>query len=276
MFKETIKDIGRKLSGEGPEVRFKNAVGQYEAAHRVSHEAAQKAIFLERINAVQHELTYTRVLTDETHRAFVAALNEVFGKDGVADMRRDAMDTTIYRALVMPPVSTTEFNEVANYFKGRFENKTPNAAVVRDCAENKKIIEALYGRITGDVAFAGSTDLEALIAAHPELGADFGKMLAAKDLFDMHERRFESGTRFNRSIEALKSTAKESLGTMVWKAPNEWWKVVGKSGQRLNLEFCAKATMETAKLMYAEGRAGTKLLVEAANTAKAYIDKKRA
>ncbi|KKU42035.1 MAG: hypothetical protein UX58_C0004G0094 [Candidatus Wolfebacteria bacterium GW2011_GWB2_46_69] len=262
------------MTGEGPEVIFKQEVARYEAMHGVSHEAAEKALFLDRFNALQHELTYNRAISDETHRAFVASLNEVFGKNGVADMKRDSA-TPIYRALLLSPASLAEFNQTANYFKTKFENKVPGVAVVKDCAENKKIIEALSTRFMGDPSLAGVGDLEALIAAHPELGADLGKILSAKELSDMHERRFEAGIRFNRSMETLGNTARESLGTMVWKAPSEWWKVVGKSGEKLNFEYCAKTTIATAKLLHKEGKAGTKLLVEAAKTAKAYIDKTR-
>lgn len=272
MFKEKIKDIGRRLTGEGPEVKFKSTVDQYERSHRVSHEAAQKAVFMERLNAVQHELTYTRAINEDTYRAFVAGLNEVFGKDGVVDMKRDAADPMIYRALMLPPASLAEFNQSASYFKTKFANKVPNAAVIKDCAENKKIIEALHARFAGDPALAGASDLEALIAAHPELGADLGKILSAKEMSDMHERKFESGLHFKKSMEAFGNTTKESLGTMIWKAPAEFWKTVNKSGQSGFLPF-AKATMDLA---YEETKAGTKILIEAVKSAKAYIDTKRA
>lgn len=276
MIKEKLKDIGRSLRGEGLEVKFKNEVAQYEATHGVSHEAAEKALFTERFNAIQHELLYTRNITEGTYRAFVASLNEVFGKDGVADMRRDAADPMIYRALALPPVSPAEFNQTASYFKTKFENRVPNAAVVRDCAESKKIIDALHARFMGDPALAAAGDLETLIRAHRKLGADLGKVLSAKELADMHERKFERKVHFDGSAEAFKATAKESLGTMLWKAPSEWWKVVGKSGQKLDLAYCAKTTIATAELLHKEGKAGTKILLEAAKTAKAYLDTKRA
>lgn len=275
MFKEKIKDIKRHLTGEGPEVKFKNAVAQYESANGVSREAAEKAVFLDRFNAVQHELTYTGSLNEEVYRSFVAGMNEVFGKDGVMDMKRDAVDPTIYRALHIPPVSAAEFNRAADYFKGKFENKTPNAAVVRDCAENKKIIEALHARVAGDPALAAAADLEALIAAHPELGADLGKIMSAKELSDMHERRFGTSVHFNKSIETLKKTARESLATMAWKAPSDYMKAIAKTPQ-LNFDYFAKTCMETAKLLHEEGKAGSKLLLEMGKTAKSYIDKRNA
>lgn len=275
MFKEKIKDIGRQLTGEGPEVKFKSTVDQYERSHGVSHEAAEKAVFMDRFNAVQHELTYTRSINKETYRALVAGMNEVFGKDGVFDMKRDAADPAIYRVLTLAPASLAEFNQTASYFKTKFENKVPNAAVIKDCAENKKIIEALHTRFSGDPLLAGTSDLEALMGAHPELGADLGKILLTKELSDMHEQKFENGLRFKSSIETLGNTAKESLGTMIWKAPNEWWKTVNKSKQT-GFGFAAESVGATAKLLYKEGRAGTKLLMEMAKTAKAYIDTKRA
>lgn len=275
MFKETIKDIKRHLTGEGPEVKFKNAVGQYESASGVSHEEAEKALLLERLNAVQHELTYTGSLSEEVYRSFIAGMNEVFGKDGVMDMKRDSADPAIYRALHIPPVSPAEFNRVANYFKGKFENKTPNAAVVRDCAESKKIIEALHARFSGDPALGAAGDLEALVTAHPELGADLGKIMLAKELSDMHERRFGTGVHFNKSIETLKKTAKESLATMTWKAPSDYMKAIAKTPQ-LNFTYFAKTCMETAKLLHEEGKAGSKLLLEMGKTAKSYIDKRNA
>jgi hypothetical protein len=276
MFKEKIKDIGRRLTGEGPEVKFNNTVSEYEKTHGASHEAAEKAVFMDRFNAVQHELAYTRTINDKTYREFVAGLNEVFGKNGVVDMKRDAADSAIYRALMLAPASLAEFNQTASYFKAKFENKVPNAAVVKDCAENKKIIEALHERFAGDPALAGAGDLEALIAAHPELGADLGKILSTKEMSDMHERKFENGIRFNSSMETLKKTAKESLATMFWKAPTDYLKTVTKSGQKFDFSYFAKTTWETAKFLHEEGKAGSKVLLETAKTAKAYIDTKRA
>lgn len=275
MFKETLKNLGRKMTGEAAEVKFNKTVDKYEKTHGVSHEAAEKAIFLDRFNAVQHELTYTRAIDKDTYRDFVAGLNEIFGKNGVADLKRDGADPAIYRALLLPPASLAEFNQTASYFKTKFENKVPNAAVVKDCAENKKIIDALHTRFMGDPALAGAGDLEALIAAHPELGADLGKILSAKELSDLHERRFEGDLRFDGSMEKLKATAKESFATMFWKAPSEYLKAVGKS-PKFDLTYFAKTTMETAKFLHKEGKAGTKLLVDVAKTAKAYIDTKRA
>jgi hypothetical protein len=274
MFKEKIKDLGRQLKGEGPEVKFKNTVAQYERAHGVSHEAAEKAVFIDRFNAVQHELTYTRAIDKETYRAFVAGLNEVLGKNGVADMKRDATDPAIYRALHVPPATPAEFNQALTYFKSKFENRAPNAAVVKDCAENKKIIDALHARFMGDPALAGAGDLEALIATHPELGADLGKILSAKELSDMHERRFGDGIHFNKSMETLKETAKESLTTMFWKAPSDYIKAISKN-PKFDFAYFAKTTWETATFLGKEGKEGGKLLLETAKTAKAYIDTKR-
>ena len=275
MFKEKLKDLGRRMTGEGAEVRFKNDVAKYESAHGVSHEAAEKAVFMDRFNAVQHELVYTRKIEEETYRAFVAGLSEVFGRNGVDGMKRDAADPAIYRALHLAPVSPAEFNQTLNYFKSKFDQKAPNAAVVRDCAENKKTIEALHARFMGDPALAGAGNLEALIAAHPELGADLGKVLSAKELSDMHERRFGTGIRFKESMEKLKTTGKESLATMFWKAPAEYVKAITKT-PKLDFNYFAKTTMETAKFLGKEGKAGGKLLVEMASAAKAYIDKKNA
>lgn len=274
MIKEKLKDIGRQLTGEGLEVKFKNEVSRYEAAHGVLREEAEKAIFLDRFNAVQHELTYTRNIAEDTYRAFVASLNEVFEKDGVADMKRDST-AAIYRALSLPPASLAEFNQSANYFKTKFGNKVPNAAVIKDCAENKKIIDALHSRFTGDPALAMAGDLRALIAARPELGADLGKVLSVKELSDMHERRFETGLRFNGSMEKLKATVKESVATMFWKAPSEYLKVVSKN-PKFDFSYFAKTTWETAKFVYKEGKAGGELLLEMAKASKAYIDKQRA
>lgn len=275
MLKEKIKDIGRHLTGEGVEVRFKNTVGQYERSHGVSREEAEKAIFMDRFDAVQHELTYTGAINADTYRAFVAGLNEIFGKDGVADMKRNSADPVIYRALHLAPVSQGEFDRVASYFKGKFENKVPNAAVVRDCAENKKSIDALYARVSGDPAFMGTNDLEALIAAHPELGADLGRLMSAKELSDIHERIFENGIRFKKSIETLKATSKESLSVMFWKAPADYLKVIAKE-PKFDFAYFAKTTMETAKFIHKEGKAGSELFLETAKAAKAYLDVKNA
>ena len=268
MLKEKLKDLGRRIIGEGAEVNFKNAASEHSRTHGVSIEEAKKAIFADRLRHAKMEMNLRGGVPRHSKewRAFSGALNELFGKNELDLFRQDGS-----RIATPFPVNITnkEIRSAETHFKANFDNNAPrDMRVLDDFARNLKTADGLLGMITADPRFGASRDLQALLAASPDLRAYLGKALLSKDGMEMHERHFGRKVMHDKTMEGLGKAFKESSYMMLGRAPADYAKAI--MHLRPNLPSFMKFTEETAKFFGREIYAGTKL---AYHTGKAVATK---
>ncbi|MFH0814857.1 MAG: hypothetical protein V1902_02120 [Candidatus Falkowbacteria bacterium] len=261
--KEQIKNVGRQLIGQGREVKFLKAIEEFETTNGVSREQAEKAIFLDRIKAVQDRIKFSKTLGADVEelKELEAAMNEIFKGDGVERLRESSADPAIFRAVSIPPVALKDVKGVESYFKNKFDKQAPKEVVLKDYAQNGQLIEALLKRFASDPNLGARTNsIEAVLAAHPELGADLGKVLEAKRLMAKHESGFHKDQNFEKTFKEFKGTAKETLTEMLWKAPVDSMSAIMKSMSSGSFGNCIETFFkESLKFAGRELWAGTKL-----------------
>jgi hypothetical protein len=276
--KEKFVDIGKRIIGKGEEVRFKDEVAKYEKLHGVSHEQAVKDIFLDRARNIQLEIGVNGIIDSESKffKEFIAALNEVFGAEKVAQFRKDSINPKIFRNLSISPLTVVEVNFVKDYFLKKFKDRTPNLVIIKDCSYNMKLINAILQRFLNDPRLVRSNSIESIIVASPELRADLGKILEAKYAVERHERLFDKDLKFEKAIEKFKRTAENSLTEILWKAPIDYLTTIVKKGfnsKELG-DFVGTFLKETAKFIGRETWAGTKFLSRSVYTVGSLIKNK--
>ena len=278
--KETFKDIGRKMIGQGEEVRFKNEVAEYAASHGVPLEQATKTILFDRFRNVGSELGTNGIIDarSKDFKQFKAALREICGRETLRRFSKDGNDPTIFRSLLVSPSNPREINHVRSYFSKNFKGKTPAFGVIRDSSDNMKLIGALLRRFSGDPRLGGPDSFRDILTAHPELGADLGKLFDAKGATERHERMFDKDLKFEKTMGGFKKTAQESLTEMLWKAPGDYMTQIVKRGLDMSKGGLGGVLgvfmKETGRFMGREAWAGTKLLVKSAHTVGSLIKNK--
>lgn len=279
-FKETFKDIGRRVIGQGEEVRFKNEVAEYAASHGISPEQATKTILSDRFRHVGSEIGTNGIIDSKSKdfKQFKAALNEICGRETLRRFSKDGNDSAIFRSLVLPPSTAAEIARVRRYFSHTFKGKTPAHGVMRDSSDNMKLIDALLRRLSSDPRLGGPDSLQHILTAHPELGADIGKLLDAKSATERHERMFGKDLKFEKTVGEFKKTAQESLTEMLWKAPGDYMTQIVKRGLDMSKGglggVLSVYLRETARFMGREAWAGTKLLAKSAHAVGSLVKNK--
>ncbi len=218
-FKETMKDIAR-APFQWNEVKFKKEAAEFAKTHGVSAEQAEKAIFDARLKAVDREVVLNSAI-DYDSKEFsnlLAAMYELFGSKEMDQFKEHADNPSIFRTIGAVPTSG-ELRASQKYFRDKFSGEAPANAIVTDAAEKTKLILALAARFSRDTRVTGAADLRAVLASNPDLAADLGKILQAKEELERHERMFGREMSFDKSLEQLKQTGKDSLKTMLWNAP---------------------------------------------------------
>ncbi len=262
-FKDTIEDLGRKMIGQGDEVRFKNDVLEYERTHRLGHDEAERNVLFDRMRNVELELSSNGIISSDSKDfdLLQAALNEVFGSKNQEQYSKDAADPAIFRSIAVPPSTLPEVNRVRGYYASNFGGKTPPFAVTKDSADNMKMIQALMTRFETDPRIAGAGSIESTLALHSDLGADLGKIFEAKKAVERHERLFGKDLAFEQTMANFKKTAQNSLTEMVWKAPVDYITTMAKKGLFMKSAsgLLGSLMKETARFSGREAVAGTKL-----------------
>ncbi len=277
-FKEKLTDVGRHIIGEGNEVRFKNEVNEYAALHGMPREEAEKAILSGRLGGVQRELGVNGVIDGKSkdYEQFRAALNEMFGRDGLDRLIQDSADPTIFQNIIVPPATTPEVSRQRGYYSRTYKGKVPAFGTLRDAADSTKLIDATLRRFMADPRLRGAGSLDAILAANPELGADLGKALAAKRLIEGHERGFGKDLNWETATDNWKKSAQEGVTEMLWKAPSDCLTKILKgafSSKDLG-SFVGTFFKESARCAGREMWAGTKLLASTTAAAGSFVKNK--
>jgi hypothetical protein len=276
--KETFKDIGRHIIGEGEEVKFKNEVASYEKRHGVSHEQAIKDLLFDRSESVQLELNSNGIVgaQSKSFKEFGGALREIFGQEKLKDFCEDAVNPGIFRNPLVSSSTRLEVGRVQGYFSAKFKNQTPALSVVKDCADNMKLMNALLKRFSNDPRLRGTSSLEDVINSYPELGADLGKIFETRSMVENHERSFKKDLNFEKAVAEFKETAGDSFNEMFWKAPFDCLTNIVKKGFKSKGlgGFVGAVFSEAGRFAGREMWAGTKLLAGLTYTAGSLVKNK--
>lgn len=223
---EKVKDAFRVATGRGAEVRFKRDVETYAAAHGVAAAEAQKAVLADRAVALEQEMHLTGVLDQKSRAAqeFQGSLYEVFGGQTVGRFRRDSNNDALMRPLALAHPTHTEIGTWRSHLRGQNGGRHPwnELDISTAAASEMSRMRELLGRFSSDPRLAGAGELRAIVAANPELGADIGGLLEARDMLERHETRFGKLIRYEAASEKYKTEAKKAIHEMFVRAPFEW------------------------------------------------------
>lgn len=258
-FRETLKDIAR-APFQWKELKFKNEAAAYAKANGVSNVEAQKAIFDARLRLVSHEVVLNKSI-DYDSKEFAnvqAALYELVGSAQMDRFKQHADNPAVFRALA-PALRSAELTSAQKYYRDKFKGDAPATAVITDTAEKTKLITELITRFSGDPRLVGAADLRSTLIANPDLSADIGKMLQAKEELERHERMFGREVNFERSMATLKTNAWETVTSKMWTPIGGYLKKfnIPTSGKKFVDHFVAMA-----KAIGQELKVGTELLID--------------
>lgn len=276
MIKEKLKDIGRTIIGKGPEVGFKNDAEKYANDNGVPLSEAKKVLFDEAMAHTRNEINYRGCIDSNSkeYRRFQAALNETFSPAELAKFRADSSGP-LFSPIIPAPVATDpEKKKMENYYKGKFDGRNPSLAEITMTADNTKGINKLFERLSIDPNFSAATDLNSLMAAHPELGADIGKLMGLKDQVERIEKKFGESVDTAKAREKLVSDFKELFGKKMWKDTSNWLKVVAGFGFKPSFNSFGKAVGETGKFMLKGIWAGSVITADIVKVSALYAKEK--
>ncbi len=259
---EFTKETGERMIGRGAEVRFRKEVKKYARENGVSVIQAEKAVFEDRVDTMDQAILRGETLCEKlsAFREFQGALREILGRDAPEQLRKDAANPAVCRALVIPSPNRDEIKESLDIWKKEFSGRVPNNRVVQDTAEQIKLMRAVFDEVRTDPAFVGPDNLRDIFTTHPELGADIGKSLIAKDTLEIHERMFTRALAFERSREVFIRTTKDALANMFWRAPVDWFVASAKAFVPFRFTSAFKFGYQTMRLAVREVWSGSRIL----------------
>src|SRR3989338_4782909 len=248
---ETIKDLGRKVIGQGPEVEFKNDVKQCEADHGVSFEEAKKVIFRDRMDNFTREMRMTGGIDKKSDglRNLKAAMSESLDSDTMKFLLEKGADKSALRPLPPLAISPAEHGRAASYFSKKFAGKNPGFGMIDEYARQTKIISELATRFNRDPLLSSPAALETVLTANPDLSADMGRILLSKELLTKIEKSFDKKMKWEQRKDELKNTTKESLKKILWSNPSEYIKTIGRSASKPSFGNFMKAAWATGKFL---------------------------
>jgi len=262
-------ETGEKIIGRGPEVKFRHEVQDLVKNGGLTQEQAEKQIFNNRIGDMNSEVavngTYTK--DSKSWRAFEAAINETLSDEERENLEKNANNPAIRTPNVNMPanVYARRYSRQESYFKSKFNNNAPKPAILKDCTQTARLIEAYSVAVETDVTanLGNNRSLEDLVKADPMLSAELGKMLQAKELLEKHENKFKKDRNYAETVTEANTEAKKILTTMLYKAPAQFLKEILGTRGAINkgslFSGFAKACLATGKFIFKEAGESVKL-----------------
>jgi len=168
-------------------------------------------------------------------KKFSAATKELFGNTSLDKFKKDAEDVSIFKRITIARSTAPEIKKIKEYYETSFKRYHKDidvknilkgeTAVIHDSAQDVKIIDELITRLAFSLGSFGTTDLTSALSANPDVAADLGKILLAKEALEKHERKLSAILRF----EKTKKEVNNNLADFFWKNPTEWFGEVMKS-----------------------------------------------
>lgn len=281
--REKLEDTGKKLIGRGAEVAFKNDAENYASTHGLPVWQAEKAVLLNIGRALQSEISSqgTVDLDSKNFRNFQAGLRQIADGQNMAELFKINKIDAKFRTIPPPTISRSDEFNAENYYRRKFNGKSPNHAIVIESVRTAKNIDQLLARFSSDPRVIGHKGkLDSLIlASAPELGADIQKLFSEKRRLEKIERHFGRELVHEKQMDNFKKTVRESIANMLWTAPANFIKDVfradrssGDFGSQL-LKFTGRFMFASGKFALREGWEGAKLAGSAAKTLAAYLNK---
>ena len=256
--KTAAKEVGEKVIGRGPEVKYRHEAQDYSDKNGVSIEIAQKTILARYFDAVERKAAVTRAIDYDSSewRAVAAAVKETMGDKGIDGLKKTADDPRYpCRPVVLSPAEfKRSYSAQEGYYKSKYEKRAPDYAVLKDCAENA----AMFANYSKDFrsfvsSFSGNAaSLEALLARNPKMKAEFGRLFQLKGLAEKHEDRFKKDMNFEKTWNASKVELQKSVKEMLTGTGNYCVNVVKACQMMFQGNFGAglmKGLGETAKFL---------------------------
>lgn len=280
-FKEKIKDLGREIIGQGPEVKFKNEVLQHEKNMGLTHEEAEKEIFNNYLGTVRAEVNHKGMIdyNSKNWRNFEAGLNEAFGRNKTMDFIEDANNPALFRRAHVTPITSRESAQVEDYYKDKFDGEKPPKPIIDDCVQRSKEFRSLSRRFESRTN-TNPDSLKDLVTNYPELSADLGMMLLVKHGLERHEKVFSKQERSRKYNEDLKKEFKDAFSRSQLEIAGDFFgdlkRIKLKSLFSLpgSFEECAKFVFSATKALGKEGIIGTKLAYKLTKSCYALLSEK--
>ncbi len=223
-FKKTLENVGKRVTGKGPEVVFGNTVEKYSKENGVTEDEARKIIFFENFDALSDEfhLTGSMEFDSKEYRNFWAGMRETFTESELETFKANSLLSTFPSIPVT--ISPREFAQMKKKFQDQFGGKNPNNAILKETAENIKEMRQLLSRISTYPGISTSPSMADLIVTHPEIADDFGRVLYLKEQIDSVHERFGDSVQFDKDVEGLKMQTKEIIGKSSFKEVGSFFK----------------------------------------------------
>ena len=119
--KTGAKEVGEKVIGRGPEVKFRHEAQEYADTKGVSIEAAQKSIMGSYFDALNRKRAVSGAIDYESKewRAISAAVNETMGAEGIEELKKTA-DNPAYpcpKVILSTPAFKAAYSSQESYYK---------------------------------------------------------------------------------------------------------------------------------------------------------------
>lgn len=272
--KEKIIEAGKKMMGTDSASEFEKEALAYEKRYGAAPEAAKKKIFMDYLNLLDGEISLSGCVDSDSDilKKFAGGLETIFDKKDLENFKVDS-SSAHFRSLPITPLSGRDAGNMEFYYKSKFGGEVPSSSVIRESAENTKIIQGLIRRFRSDPGIMMSGDLERSLLLRRDLGADIGKILLAKENLRMHEHNFGKEIDFEKAMDELNKETRKSGKNMVVDTPGKFFKKVGKNLSP-NFNSAKNVFSASVKATGEELWAGTKIAAKAGKAAARYIDKK--
>ncbi|MBI5220666.1 MAG: hypothetical protein HY978_02420 [Candidatus Liptonbacteria bacterium] len=222
--RRTLENLARRATGHGSEVNFETDVRSL-MEKGASLENAQREVLRSALADLQTELAggrYLDHLKSPAYRRFQGAVQSLFGKHGMdqlAGFRQWAGNPSVFRT---PRVASPNLPEATRHFHDLKLGRMPGHFILSDFAAEREVFNALAARLARDPGLAAATDLRAL---DPEIKADIGRLLLAREALRRHEERFKADVRHEQALDNLKRAGKETAAQM-WAAVPQYFRDV--------------------------------------------------
>jgi hypothetical protein len=216
--KRFASDVNDRLLGRGRQVDFRQEVRRLESTGQ-SHEEAQKQVFLDRFSSARAEAASGVIdFSSGEFKDLLATLPEIFSETEIKSFETLASGTH-YRSLPVMPVTPGQISKMKAYLDRRFgavnAKRVSLGPYITDGARTTFLLNSLMRRFEGE-AYANPHDLNVIIAAHPEMAADLGKIIQAKKLLETHEKGAKRQVDAAEARYRLGENAKQAFDDIAW------------------------------------------------------------
>lgn len=221
---EKLKDLALEAIGKGEGAEFRDRVDATSKKYNLPPGEAQKRVFMEYLQNVKNEVGARKTFERGSKgiKSFETALREITGGAGIDMLKKTATQSALTRPKQFINITPQDQQAVEKYYERNYQKK-PKHAICRDSAESVKSFDSLLNKFSNDPRVAQNPDVSSSLF-DPDMGADIGQALLELDMFEKHERKFESRLNLSKSCESFKKSSVETLKTVFGKPLGDFMK----------------------------------------------------